>query len=124
MPIYTNIVNVDDCDTSLAWGKARKQGGSILTFVQVRVVYRSWTSGFDSDIPRVTISGRFCDWTGSRGLHELRETYMATIGTQMQLVSVLECQYRYTSPKGGLGTDTSPLVPIPSGNTRGYRYPS
>ncbi|KAL4273491.1 hypothetical protein GQ457_13G013950 [Hibiscus cannabinus] len=40
------------------------------------------------------------------------------------LVSVLECQYRYSSPKGGLGTDTSPLVPIPSGNTRGYRYPS
>ncbi|KAL4362857.1 hypothetical protein GQ457_04G023510 [Hibiscus cannabinus] len=36
-----------------------------------------------------------------------------------QLVSVLECQYRYSSPKGGLGTDTPPLVPIPSGNTRG-----
>ncbi|KAL4301676.1 hypothetical protein GQ457_10G003670 [Hibiscus cannabinus] len=35
------------------------------------VVYRSWTFGFDSDIPRVTISGRFCDWTGSRGLHML-----------------------------------------------------
>ncbi|KAL4303059.1 hypothetical protein GQ457_10G006700 [Hibiscus cannabinus] len=30
-----------------------------------------WTFGFDSDIPRVTISGRFCDWTGSRGLHLL-----------------------------------------------------
>ncbi|KAL4308060.1 hypothetical protein GQ457_01G027170 [Hibiscus cannabinus] len=31
---------------------------------------RSWTFGFDSSIPRVTISGRFCDWTGSRGLQE------------------------------------------------------
>ncbi|KAL4291215.1 hypothetical protein GQ457_14G019390 [Hibiscus cannabinus] len=31
---------------------------------------KQW-GGFDSDIPRVTISGRFCDWTGSRGLHLL-----------------------------------------------------
>ncbi|KAL4353465.1 hypothetical protein GQ457_06G018010 [Hibiscus cannabinus] len=23
-----------------------------------------WIFGFDSGIPRVTISGRFCDWTG------------------------------------------------------------
>ncbi|KAL4281910.1 hypothetical protein GQ457_03G014700 [Hibiscus cannabinus] len=29
------------------------------------------TFGFDSGIPRVTISGRSCDWTGSRGLHRL-----------------------------------------------------
>ncbi|KAL4282308.1 hypothetical protein GQ457_03G010120 [Hibiscus cannabinus] len=35
------------------------------------------------------------------------------------LVSVLECQYRYSSPKGGLGTDTPPLVPIPSGKQGG-----
>ncbi|KAL4296879.1 hypothetical protein GQ457_12G013170 [Hibiscus cannabinus] len=28
------------------------------------VVYRSWIFGFDSGIPCVTISGRFCDWTG------------------------------------------------------------
>ncbi|KAL4323382.1 hypothetical protein GQ457_11G022860 [Hibiscus cannabinus] len=46
------------------------------------VVYRSWTFGFDSDIPRVTISGRFCDWTGSRGLHLLvSEPGYAIIGT-------------------------------------------
>ncbi|KAL4304390.1 hypothetical protein GQ457_10G012250 [Hibiscus cannabinus] len=31
----------------------------------------SWTLGFDSGIPRVTTSGRFCDWTGSRELHLL-----------------------------------------------------
>ncbi|KAL4284864.1 hypothetical protein GQ457_16G021730 [Hibiscus cannabinus] len=36
-----------------------------------RVVYRSCTFGFDSGIPRVTISGQFCDCTGSRGLHLL-----------------------------------------------------
>ncbi|KAL4283017.1 hypothetical protein GQ457_16G019890 [Hibiscus cannabinus] len=35
------------------------------------VVYRSWTFGFDSGIPHMTISGRSCDWTGSRGLHLL-----------------------------------------------------
>ncbi|KAL4311407.1 hypothetical protein GQ457_01G025710 [Hibiscus cannabinus] len=45
-------------------------GWVIFQFVlNFRVVYRSWTFGFDSGIPRVTISGRFCDWTGSRGLH-------------------------------------------------------
>ncbi|KAL4295159.1 hypothetical protein GQ457_12G013140 [Hibiscus cannabinus] len=77
-------------------GKARRQGGSSITFVQPllghesdrmssrrpigtrsfrcivnhqrMVVYRSWIFGFDSGIPRVTISGRFCDWTRSRGL--------------------------------------------------------
>ncbi|KAL4290614.1 hypothetical protein GQ457_14G019150 [Hibiscus cannabinus] len=43
----------------------RKHNKKVLNF---RVVYRSWTFRFDSDIPRVTISGRFCDWTGSRGL--------------------------------------------------------
>ncbi|KAL4378053.1 hypothetical protein GQ457_02G042050 [Hibiscus cannabinus] len=91
---------------SLAWGKARKQGGSILTFVQVRflgimvkvlnfrVVYRSWTFGFDSDIPRVTISGRFCDWTGSRGLHLLvSEPGYAIIGT----VSEIQAPIAYTT---------------------------
>ncbi|KAL4369777.1 hypothetical protein GQ457_05G035880 [Hibiscus cannabinus] len=121
---------------SLAWGKARKQGGSILTFVQVRflgimggtdtsregietfsmkvskpcpkvsiplmqililperVVYRSWTFGFDSDIPRVTISGRFCDWTGSRGLHLLvSEPDYAIIGT----VSEIQAPIAYTT---------------------------
>ncbi|KAL4363289.1 hypothetical protein GQ457_04G016480 [Hibiscus cannabinus] len=98
-------------------GKARRQGGSNITFVQggtetfregfetfsmkvskpcpkvsiplmkililpERVVYRSWTFGFDSDISRVTISGRFCDWTGSRGLHMLvSEPGYAIIGT-------------------------------------------
>ncbi|KAL4278254.1 hypothetical protein GQ457_03G019740 [Hibiscus cannabinus] len=47
-----------------------------------RVVYRSWTFGFDSGIPRVTISGRFCDWSGSRGLHMLvSELGYAIIGT-------------------------------------------
>ncbi|KAL4313404.1 hypothetical protein GQ457_01G025560 [Hibiscus cannabinus] len=46
------------------------------------VVYRSWTFGFDSGIPRVTISGRFCDWTGSRGLHMLvSEPGYVIIGT-------------------------------------------
>ncbi|KAL4388600.1 hypothetical protein GQ457_09G021980 [Hibiscus cannabinus] len=61
-------------------GKARRQGGSNLTFVQpllghesdpMLVIYRSWIFGFDSGIPRVIISGRFCYWTGSRGLHLL-----------------------------------------------------
>ncbi|KAL4282313.1 hypothetical protein GQ457_03G032990 [Hibiscus cannabinus] len=42
------------------YGSVNKQWGG--------VVYRSWIFGFDSGIPRVTISGRFCDWTGSRGL--------------------------------------------------------
>ncbi|KAL4388637.1 hypothetical protein GQ457_09G006570 [Hibiscus cannabinus] len=78
--------------------KARRQEGSNITFVQPllghesdpilfrrpigtrsfrcvvnhhrMVVYRSWIFGFDSGIPRVTISGRFCNWTGSRGLHK------------------------------------------------------
>ncbi|KAL4320200.1 hypothetical protein GQ457_18G010100 [Hibiscus cannabinus] len=40
-------------------------------FTIFRVVYRSWTFGFDSDIPRVTTSSRFCDYTRSRGLHLL-----------------------------------------------------
>ncbi|KAL4377455.1 hypothetical protein GQ457_02G032480 [Hibiscus cannabinus] len=40
------------------------------------------TFGFDSGIPRVTISGRCCDWTGSRGLHLLvSEPGYAIIGT-------------------------------------------
>ncbi|KAL4272934.1 hypothetical protein GQ457_13G011860 [Hibiscus cannabinus] len=57
----------------------RKHNKKVLNF---RVVYRSWTFGFDSDIPRVTISGRFCDWTGSRGLHLLvSEPGYAIIGT-------------------------------------------
>ncbi|KAL4342034.1 hypothetical protein GQ457_08G017550 [Hibiscus cannabinus] len=47
-----------------------------------RVVYRSWIFGFDSGIPCVTISGRFCDWTRSRGLHLLvSETGYAIIET-------------------------------------------
>ncbi|KAL4377015.1 hypothetical protein GQ457_02G022220 [Hibiscus cannabinus] len=29
------------------------------------------TFGFDSGIPRVIFSGRSCDWTGSRGLHDV-----------------------------------------------------
>ncbi|KAL4317996.1 hypothetical protein GQ457_18G011440 [Hibiscus cannabinus] len=46
------------------------------------VVYRSWIFGFDSGIPRVTISGRFCDWTRSKGLHLLiSESGYAIIGT-------------------------------------------
>ncbi|KAL4385848.1 hypothetical protein GQ457_15G024970 [Hibiscus cannabinus] len=50
--------------------------------IGTRVVYRSWIFGFDSGIPRVTISGRFCDWTGSRGLHLLvSEPGYAIIGT-------------------------------------------
>ncbi|KAL4366378.1 hypothetical protein GQ457_05G030270 [Hibiscus cannabinus] len=87
-------------------GKARRKGGSSITFVQVQFLWlcpdfcsfgleyryslvvsvpnfntRIWVSvlleeyrypfefhvRFDSDIPRVTTSGRFCDWTGSRG---------------------------------------------------------
>ncbi|KAL4386655.1 hypothetical protein GQ457_09G019260 [Hibiscus cannabinus] len=32
--------------------------------VRMMVVYRSWIFGFDSGIPRVTISGWSCDWTG------------------------------------------------------------
>ncbi|KAL4271533.1 hypothetical protein GQ457_13G011730 [Hibiscus cannabinus] len=60
----------------------RKHNKKVLNF---RVVYRSWTFGFDSDIPRVTISGRFCDWTGSRGLHLLvSEPGYAIIGTVKQ----------------------------------------
>ncbi|KAL4368916.1 hypothetical protein GQ457_05G025710 [Hibiscus cannabinus] len=43
------------------YGSVNKQWGG--------VVYRSRIFGFDSGIPRVTISGRFYDWTGSRGLH-------------------------------------------------------
>ncbi|KAL4326188.1 hypothetical protein GQ457_11G032120 [Hibiscus cannabinus] len=43
------------------YGSVNKQWGG--------VVYRSWAFGFDSGIPRVTISGRSCDWTGSSGLH-------------------------------------------------------
>ncbi|KAL4363968.1 hypothetical protein GQ457_04G023180 [Hibiscus cannabinus] len=55
---------------------------SIPPCVSTRVVYRSWIFGFDSGIPRVTISGRFCDWTGSRGLHLLvSEPGYAIIGT-------------------------------------------
>ncbi|KAL4289836.1 hypothetical protein GQ457_14G020100 [Hibiscus cannabinus] len=61
-------------------GEARSQGGPIITqhnkSLNFRVVYRSWTFGFDSGIPRVTISGRFCDWTGSRGLQfEIEERH-------------------------------------------------
>ncbi|KAL4325038.1 hypothetical protein GQ457_11G025070 [Hibiscus cannabinus] len=33
------------------------------------VVYRSWTFGFGSGIPRVTTSSRVCDRARSRGLH-------------------------------------------------------
>ncbi|KAL4352998.1 hypothetical protein GQ457_06G015100 [Hibiscus cannabinus] len=55
---------------------------NIIKVLNFRVVYRSWTFGFDSGIPRVTISGRFCDWTGSRGLHLLvSEPGYAIIGT-------------------------------------------
>ncbi|KAL4383096.1 hypothetical protein GQ457_15G022790 [Hibiscus cannabinus] len=90
-------------------GKARRQGGSSITFVQVsvlgegyrypsfplgleyRVVYRSWIFGFDSGIPRVTISGRFYDWTGSRGLHLLvSEPGYAIIGTAPIAYSTIE----------------------------------
>ncbi|KAL4323957.1 hypothetical protein GQ457_11G029440 [Hibiscus cannabinus] len=42
------------------------------------VVYRSWIFGLDSGIPRVTISGRFCDWTGSRGLHVLTSLWLSS----------------------------------------------
>ncbi|KAL4324404.1 hypothetical protein GQ457_11G024550 [Hibiscus cannabinus] len=53
-----------------------------LVGIEFWVVYRSWIFGFDSGIPRVTISGRFCDWTGSRGLHLLvSEPSYAIIGT-------------------------------------------
>ncbi|KAL4271687.1 hypothetical protein GQ457_13G016940 [Hibiscus cannabinus] len=40
----------------------------ILPFLNFRVVYRSWTFGFDSGIPRVTTSGRFYDSIGLRGM--------------------------------------------------------
>ncbi|KAL4340157.1 hypothetical protein GQ457_08G036040 [Hibiscus cannabinus] len=58
-------IHLDLCSSTVFenYGSMIKQWGG--------VVYRSWTFGFDSDIPRVTISGRFCDWTGSRGLHLL-----------------------------------------------------
>ncbi|KAL4273539.1 hypothetical protein GQ457_13G029480 [Hibiscus cannabinus] len=58
-------IHLDLCSSTVFgnYGSMTKQWGG--------VVYRSWTFGFDSDIPRVTISGRFCDWTGSRGLHLL-----------------------------------------------------
>ncbi|KAL4366999.1 hypothetical protein GQ457_05G024620 [Hibiscus cannabinus] len=49
----------------------RKHNKKVLNF---RVVYRSWTFGFDSDIPRVTISGRFCDWTGTSNSGKYDET--------------------------------------------------
>ncbi|KAL4279116.1 hypothetical protein GQ457_03G017710 [Hibiscus cannabinus] len=53
-----------------------------ISILPERVVYRSWTFGFDSGIPRATISGRFCDWTGSRGLHMLvSEPGYVIIGT-------------------------------------------
>ncbi|KAL4335003.1 hypothetical protein GQ457_07G008420 [Hibiscus cannabinus] len=53
-----------------------------ISILPERVVYRSWTFGFDSGIPRVTISDRFCDWTGSRGLLLLvSEPGYAIIGT-------------------------------------------
>ncbi|KAL4354368.1 hypothetical protein GQ457_06G013000 [Hibiscus cannabinus] len=62
---------------------------------------------------------------------------MAIIGTHMQeirlqggpksvfkqLIPIPKCQYRYPSPSGGLGYRYPPLVPIPSGVSRGYRYP-
>ncbi|KAL4281816.1 hypothetical protein GQ457_03G017740 [Hibiscus cannabinus] len=35
-----------------------------ISILPERVVYQSWTFRFDSGIPRVTISGRFYDWTG------------------------------------------------------------
>ncbi|KAL4278595.1 hypothetical protein GQ457_03G015360 [Hibiscus cannabinus] len=54
---------------------------NIIKVLNFRVVYRSWTFGFDSGIPRVTISGWFYDWTGSRGLHLLvSEPSYAIIG--------------------------------------------
>ncbi|KAL4280603.1 hypothetical protein GQ457_03G013950 [Hibiscus cannabinus] len=47
--------------------------------VRMMVVYRSWTFGFDSGIPRVTISGRSCDWTGLRGLQLLNYTTLSHV---------------------------------------------
>ncbi|KAL4347982.1 hypothetical protein GQ457_17G011470 [Hibiscus cannabinus] len=55
-------------------------------------VYRSWTFGFDSGIPCVTTSGRFCDWTRSRGLHLLvSEPGYAIIGNVSEVSWLLSC---------------------------------
>ncbi|KAL4325422.1 hypothetical protein GQ457_11G032360 [Hibiscus cannabinus] len=84
----------------------RKHNKKVLNF---RVVYRSWTFGFDSDIPRVTISGRFCDWTGSRGLHLLvSEPGYALIGTVSERAPVCWAETRQK---------LSPLVDILKGTT-------
>ncbi|KAL4340136.1 hypothetical protein GQ457_08G033030 [Hibiscus cannabinus] len=62
-----------------------------ISILPERVVYQSWTFGFDSGIPRVTISGRFCDWTGSRGLHLLvSEPGYVIIGTAPIAYSTIE----------------------------------
>ncbi|KAL4367542.1 hypothetical protein GQ457_05G018800 [Hibiscus cannabinus] len=71
-------------------------------FLNFRVVYRSWTFGFDSSIPRVTISGRFCDWTGSRGLHLLvSEPGYAIIGTVSEVSLFCDMVRPRRSVRGG-----------------------
>ncbi|KAL4302443.1 hypothetical protein GQ457_10G007160 [Hibiscus cannabinus] len=53
-----------------------------IPLVRISILPESWTFGFDFGIPRVTISGRFCDWTRSRGLHLLvSEPGYVIIGT-------------------------------------------
>ncbi|KAL4386184.1 hypothetical protein GQ457_09G020890 [Hibiscus cannabinus] len=72
------INSIDSCDGCIYGKQTRKS----FPVGNAWVVYRSWIFGFDSGIPRVIISGRFCDWTGSRGLHLLvSELGYAIIGT-------------------------------------------
>ncbi|KAL4384330.1 hypothetical protein GQ457_15G022710 [Hibiscus cannabinus] len=71
-------------ETFLIWPLLRHESDPMLyrRLFGTRVVYRSLIFGFDSGIPRVTISGRFYDWTRSRGLHLLvSEPGYAIIGT-------------------------------------------
>ncbi|KAL4310085.1 hypothetical protein GQ457_01G035390 [Hibiscus cannabinus] len=96
-------IHLDLCSSTVFenYGSMIKQWGG--------VVYRSWTFGFDSDIPRVTISGRFCDWTGSRGLHLLvSEPGYAIIGTVSERAPVCWAETRQK---------LSPLVDILKGTT-------
>ncbi|KAL4341763.1 hypothetical protein GQ457_08G028000 [Hibiscus cannabinus] len=51
---------------------------------------QSWTFRFDSSIPRVTTSGRFCDWTGSRGGNE--ETLPPLLPVGGEIISFVEAR--------------------------------
>ncbi|KAL4361189.1 hypothetical protein GQ457_04G025470 [Hibiscus cannabinus] len=64
-----SVVSIPKSNTGIWVSVPAREGiGTPCNAPEIRVVYRSWTFGFDSGIPRVTISGRSWDWTGSSGL--------------------------------------------------------